>query len=57
MRTAQVEGHHADGAKEIITPDGHMRRMLADGRDEEIARAQLSAAVQQPQPVDRTNNL
>lgn len=48
--SAQVEAHHAGGMKEIVFPDGALRKVLPDGRELAVGAAHLSREVQAPRP-------
>ena len=47
----QVEAHHPGGIKEILLPDGSVRKALPDGRELAISAAHLSAEIQRQQPT------
>lgn len=47
---AQVEAHHPGGVKEIVFPDGSLRKVLPDGRELAITALHLSPEIQQPAP-------
>ena len=52
----QVEAHHPSGIKEILFGGGDTaRRLLPDGTEEDVARAQLSAAIRLPRPAAPAN--
>lgn len=46
-----MEAHHPGGVKEILFPDGAVRKVLPDGRELPISAAHLSREIQQAQPV------
>jgi hypothetical protein len=46
----QTEAHHLDGSKEIIFPDGMLRKTSPSGVEEYLDAASLSAAVLTPKP-------
>ena len=46
----QIEAHHPGGVKEIVFPDGGVRKVLPDGRELVVSRMHLSKEIQLPQP-------
>jgi hypothetical protein len=50
----QTEAHHVDGCKEILFPDGTLRKVMQDGSECVLDASHLSEAIltPQPQPVD-----
>lgn len=47
----QVEAHHPGGVKEIVFPDGAVRKALPDGRELAVSAAHLSAEIREPRPT------
>jgi T-complex protein 10 C-terminus len=47
----QIEAHHPSGMKEIVFANGAVRRAYSNGREEDLPRSQLSAAVRRSRPV------
>ncbi|WIA38456.1 hypothetical protein OEZ86_001780 [Tetradesmus obliquus] len=48
--SGQVEGHTAAGVKDIVFPDGSIRRVQPDGSEQDITAGMLPAAVRLPPP-------
>lgn len=46
----QTEAHHKDGSKEILFPDGMLRKVLPSGEEVPHGAAELSEAVLTPKP-------
>jgi len=46
----QVEAHHPGGIKEIIFPEGGMRKVLPDGRELVVTTLHLSKEIKLPRP-------
>eukprot|EP00892_Ulva_mutabilis_P004338 jgi/Ulvmu1/2276/UM013_0123.1 len=46
----QTEAHHKDGSKEILFPDGMLRKVLSSGEEVAHSAASLSEAVLTPKP-------
>jgi hypothetical protein len=47
-----VEGHQADGSKEILFADGAVRRVAPGGGMQDVERGALSLAMRAPKPLE-----
>ena len=41
--SGQAEAHFADGSKDILFPDGYLRRVHADGTEEDVRELESAA--------------
>lgn len=46
-----MEAHHPGGVKEVLFPDGAVRKVLPDGRELPISAGHLSAEIQGAPPT------